>query len=67
MIEVVVNGEARQLPRVITIATVLAEWGYQYGKVALAVNGEFVARSEYGTRMLQAGDVVEVVAPVQGG
>lgn len=67
MIEIVVNGEARSLAAPTDVASALADWGYQCGRIALAINGEFVARSEYATRVLRAGDEVEVVAPVQGG
>lgn len=67
MIEIVVNGEAKTLTAATDVASALADWGYECGRIALAVNGEFVARSEYATRLLQAGDAVEVVAPVQGG
>jgi sulfur carrier protein len=67
MIEIVVNGESKAVARLTDVASALQSWGYECGGIALAVNGEFVARSEYGARVLQAGDSVEVVAPVQGG
>lgn len=67
MIEIMVNGETKTVAAATDVASALAGWGYECGRIALAVNGEFVARSEYATRRLQAGDTVEVVAPVQGG
>lgn len=34
---------------------------------AVAVNTEFVPKSGYATRTLQAGDRLEIIAPVTGG
>ena len=67
MINIVVNGETKTVAPATDVASALAGWGYECSRIALAVNGEFVARSDYATRRLQAGDDVEVVAPVQGG
>ena len=67
MIEMTVNGEIRVLPQPTTLADALTQWGYTCEKVAVAINGEFVARSEYTQRRLQAKDFLDVVAPVQGG
>jgi sulfur carrier protein len=49
-----------------TLADLLRRRGQATG-VAVAVNGEFVARSGYATRLLREGDAVDVVAPMQGG
>lgn len=67
MMNLMVNGEARSVNEGIALADALTEWGYSCGQVAVAVNGEFVARGEYGGRLLRAGDCLDVVAPVQGG
>lgn len=53
-----------------TEASLLAELISEYGATppyALAVNGEFVAKSEYQTRQLVEHDQVDIVAPVFGG
>lgn len=34
---------------------------------AVAINRQFVSRENYHARQLQAGDVIDVVAPMQGG
>lgn len=49
-----------------TIADLLEQRGQTQG-VAVAVNQEFVPRARYATRVLQDGDEVEIVAPMQGG
>ena len=67
MIGLMVNGERRSVADGILLADALALWGYGCGQIAVAVNGEFVARAEYGGRRLRNGDCLDVVAPVQGG
>jgi sulfur carrier protein len=67
MIETTVNGEKRELLEQTTLADALTQWGFVCERVAVAVNGEFVARGDYNERHLQARDYLDVVAPVQGG
>jgi sulfur carrier protein len=67
MIEVVLNGEARSLPQTTSVADALQLWGYRCEQIAVAINGEFVARAEYANTLLSAKDLVDVVAPMQGG
>lgn len=45
----------------------MAAWNYHSRKCAVAVNGEFVPRSDYQETVLKDGDTVDVVAPVGGG
>lgn len=63
--KIVLNGEARNV-QALTLAEVLEECGYS-GRVATAVNEEFVPSSLRVGHKLQDGDRVEVVAPMQGG
>lgn len=67
MIQVQVNGESRTVDAAMTLAEALTEWGYVCEKIAVAINGEFVARGDYEKAKLSANDVLDVVAPVQGG
>jgi sulfur carrier protein len=50
-----------------TLANALLELGYHDAVVATAVNGEFVPRTMRETTPLVAGDLVDIVAPQQGG
>jgi sulfur carrier protein len=43
------------------------QWGFDAAKVAIAVNEDFVPRSQYESYCLENGDQVDVLAPVQGG
>ncbi len=63
--KIVLNGEPREV-RAETLSDVLQECGFT-GRVATAVNEEFVPSSLRVAHKLTDGDRVEVVAPMQGG
>lgn len=63
--KIVVNGEAIETVA-LTLAMLLDECGLS-GRVATAVNEQFVPVSLRDDYQLQEGDRVEVVAPMQGG
>jgi sulfur carrier protein len=67
MIEVMLNGKPCEVPRATSVAGALEHWGYRCEQIAVAINGEFVARGDYAHRLLDERDLVDVVAPVQGG
>lgn len=50
-----------------TLAEVLAELGFAGGALATAVNGHFVPATRRAETVLNEGDRVEVLAPMQGG
>lgn len=60
---VLVNGEARQLPDHTTVRAVAPA----VSGVAVAVNGTVVRAADWATTLLQEGDRVEVVTAQQGG
>jgi sulfur carrier protein len=62
-----VNGEMHTLSAVQCIDDVLRELGFDAKKIAVAVGGEFVPRSEYAQRVVNEGEQIDIVAPVQGG
>jgi len=66
-IKVSVNNDIVELPLYCTIMQALLQCGYACDRHAVAVNTEFVPRSQHGDHVLQAGDRVDVLAPVQGG
>ncbi len=67
MIEVRVNSELKQVDAGKSLAALLADWGFDSGKVAVAINEDFVPRSIYASTLLKAADRVDIVSPVQGG
>ena len=61
-----INGEAGFLAAACSIADALSEWGYGNEMVAVALNGEFVPRSNW-SQLLSENDSVEIVTAVEGG
>ena len=62
-----VNGEDLTYDDPATVAALLQRLGHDPAAVAVAVNLTFVPRREYATKVLNAGDDIEIVAPMQGG
>lgn len=67
MIEVFVNGERRSVDASASVAKLLLDAGFDCGRVAVAINSVFVARVDYDGQKFEAGDRVDVVAPMAGG
>ena len=61
-----VNGYAMSLDAEVSVGDLLRQRDPE-SRVAVAVNGEFVPRARYDDVILQDGDDVEIVAPMQGG
>ena len=67
VINVSINGVARQLPDPTHIAALIEEMGLTGKRIALERNGEIVPRSLYAAQQLADGDKLEVVVAVGGG
>ena len=65
--QVVVNGSARDVPDELTIAALVAHLGLADGPVAVEINREIVPRAQHASRMVAAGDAIEIVHFVGGG
>lgn len=63
--KIILNGETRDV-QAETLAALLEECGFS-GRVATAVNEEFVPAAMRVKQALTIGDRVEIVAPMQGG
>ena len=63
--KIVLNGVPREV-RAETLSDLLAECGFS-GRVATAVNEDFVPSSLRISHALNDGDRIEVVSPMQGG
>jgi sulfur carrier protein len=62
-----INGEIREMPPGVTVASLLELAGYKERRVAVEVNREIVPKSRHGERVLSEGDRVEVVHALGGG
>lgn len=61
------NGTPQKLDAESTITDLLKNHGYEGKIVAVAVNQNFVPKSQYDEHTLAEGDDIEIVAPMQGG
>ena len=67
LVNIVLNGQAQQLPGPLTVAQLLANLKMPQRGVAVEVNQEIVPRSLHEQHQLQDGDRLEVVSLVGGG
>ena len=62
--EIIVNGEARQVPEDITIAQMEADLGLVGQSIAVEVNLDIIPRSIHVEHVLRAGDRGEIVRAI---
>ena len=67
MLNILLNGEPRELHAGITLINLLEATGFAGRKVAVEINREIVPKSLHGERVLNEGDRVEVVHAMGGG
>lgn len=65
--DIQLNGQPQALPDPSTVATLLHQQGLAERRVAVEVNGEIIPRSQHASRVLQAGDRIEIVHALGGG
>ena len=63
---ITINQQATELPQGASVADALTRFNAQ-PPFAVAVNTEFVPKSQYASCLLQEGDKMEVISPVTGG
>jgi thiamine biosynthesis protein ThiS len=66
-ISIVVNGEPKSAPNGVTVSQLLETLGLHAGRVAIERNLQILARSEWATTQVAAGDRYEIVQFVGGG
>ena len=65
--KIVLNGQERDIEARVSLAQLLETTGYANRRVAVEVNRAIVPRSQYGERVLDAGDRIEIVHAIGGG
>ena len=65
--KIIVNGKETQLEQSHDVQKALHELGYEGTHFAVALNEDFVPRSEYANTPIQEGDKLEVLSPIRGG
>lgn len=66
-IDLVVNGERRQVAAGTTLLDLLSAAGRDPRTLAVERNGDILPRAAYGETVLAVGDRIEIVRFVQGG
>jgi thiamine biosynthesis protein ThiS len=67
-VNVVVNGEKKDLEQHKTLSEALIAWGYQLDMpMAIAVNYTVIPNSSYPHVELKEHDIIELLMPMQGG
>lgn len=67
MLTISLNNEKIQLTEPLSAMLLLEQQGFQGDKIALAINGSFVPRSQYADTNINDGDEVDVIQAVGGG
>ncbi|MBI5178961.1 MAG: sulfur carrier protein ThiS [Nitrospinae bacterium] len=62
-----INGETKEVPEGMTVQSLLDIVKAEAKYVAVAVNTDFVPRSEHAKTKIMEGDDVEIVSPQSGG
>jgi sulfur carrier protein len=65
-VNLVVNGERREVTDGLTVSALVAELGFR-GRVAVELNGEVLRQAQHPEVRLRDGDTLEVVTFVGGG
>ena len=65
--EIIVNGEPRDVPDGLSAARLVALLGLAGRRYAMEVNGELLPKSRHASHALAPGDRVEIVQAVGGG
>ena len=65
--QVIINGERRDMPEPLTVAELLRHLGVKPEHVAVEINKDLVTRSRLGNTAIASGDVLEIVTLVGGG
>jgi sulfur carrier protein len=67
MIQILLNGESRDIPPGTSVAGLVELLGHAGRRVAVEVNREIVPKSLHAERLLAEGDAVELVHALGGG
>lgn len=65
--EILLNGEAREVPDNCTAQQLVEELGLSGCRLAMEINRDIVPRSSYPDHRIQPGDKVEIVHAIGGG
>ena len=64
---IVLNGSDREIPENLSAGALVQNLGLADKRLALEINQEIIPRSSFATRMIRAGDRIEIVQAIGGG
>ena len=67
MIKVSVNGEIKELKENLNVKQLIEALEYKTKGFAVAINTTFVPIAKYEETIINNGDTIDILAPVQGG
>ena len=67
MIKVSINGELTEINKGLNINELITALNYKTKGFAIAVNTTFISIKSYETTIINDGDTIDILAPVQGG
>jgi len=67
MIKVSVNGEVKEIAEGLNIHQLIEALDYRIKGFAVAINTTFVPIDSYDKTVVEDGDLIDILAPVQGG
>jgi len=67
MIKVSVNGEMKDIEENLNVLALIKALNYTTKGFAIAINTTFVSLKSYENTIIQEGDRIDILAPVQGG
>jgi len=67
MIKVSVNGEIKEIAEGLNVKQLIEALNYKQKGFAVAINTTFVSIKSYEETIINDGDTIDILAPVQGG
>ena len=67
MIKVSVNGEVKEIKKGLNVKQLIEALNYKQKGFAVAINTTFVSIKSYEETIINDGDTIDILAPVQGG
>jgi len=67
MIKVSVNGEIKEVTKGLNVKQLIEALNYKQKGFAVAINTTFVSIKSYEKTIINDGDTIDILAPVQGG
>lgn len=65
--KITINGQPKDFEAPLNLYDVIEQEDMVGMLIAIAQNGEFIPKSNYKTTPISEGDLIEIVAPMQGG